>query len=137
MAHGLSPPSTQVGEQVSGWLSWQGPTLPLPPAPCRYWLDYEAYLVERSVRGTVDLPFLKAFVKNVSTSIAEDLHFSLNLSQVKCPRPCWLALAGFLRHGFRNSAGVTVWAWCPEKPSPPVSRQGPSALLMGAGELSG
>ncbi|XP_005873574.1 PREDICTED: adhesion G protein-coupled receptor G3 [Myotis brandtii] len=48
----------------------------------RYWLDYETYLVERRLSGTVDLPFLKAFVKNVSTSIAEDLHFSLNLSQI-------------------------------------------------------
>ncbi|CAK6436627.1 unnamed protein product [Pipistrellus nathusii] len=48
----------------------------------RYWLDYETYLVEGRLRETVDLPFLKAVVKNVSTSIAGDLHFSLSPSQI-------------------------------------------------------
>lgn len=92
MAHGLSPPFTPAGDQVSGWLSWQGPPLPLPPAPCRYWLDYETYLVEGRLRETVDLPFLKAVVRNVSTSTAGDLHFSLSPSQVK--RPPLLAGSG-------------------------------------------
>ncbi|XP_008150517.1 adhesion G protein-coupled receptor G3 [Eptesicus fuscus] len=48
----------------------------------RYWLDYETYLAEGRLRETVDLPFLKAVVKNVSTSIAGDLHFSLSPSQI-------------------------------------------------------
>ncbi|XP_036296183.1 adhesion G protein-coupled receptor G3 [Pipistrellus kuhlii] len=48
----------------------------------RYWLDFETYLVEGRLRETVDLPFLKAVVKNVSTSIEGDLHFSLSPSQI-------------------------------------------------------
>ncbi|KAK1330676.1 hypothetical protein QTO34_010876 [Cnephaeus nilssonii] len=48
----------------------------------RYWLDYETYLVEGRLRETVDLPFLKAVVRNVSTSTAGDLHFSLSPSQI-------------------------------------------------------
>lgn len=112
LAHDVSPPFAQAGGQVSGWLSWQGPTWPLPPAPCRYWLDYETYLVEGRLRETVDLPFLKAVVKNVSTSIAGDLHFSLSPSQVTRPCPCWPALAGFPGRGFQNSAKVTAQPPC-------------------------
>ncbi|XP_036131284.1 adhesion G protein-coupled receptor G3 [Molossus molossus] len=48
----------------------------------RYWLDYETYMVEKSLMNTVNLSFLKTFVKNVSTNISEDLHFSLSPSQI-------------------------------------------------------
>ncbi|KAM5207103.1 adhesion G protein-coupled receptor G3 [Hipposideros larvatus] len=48
----------------------------------RYWLDYEIHVVERSLKEKVDLPFLKTFVKNFSTNISEDLHFSLTPSQI-------------------------------------------------------
>lgn len=79
------------------------------PAPCRYWLDYETYLVEKSLRETVDLPFLKAFVKNVSTGIAEDLHFSLSPSQVKRPAPAdwlWPVSPGMAFRTLRESRSV-------------------------------
>lgn len=48
----------------------------------RYWLNYETYLVENSPNKPVDLPFLKTSLKNVSTNISEDLHFSLSPSQI-------------------------------------------------------
>ncbi|XP_054426253.1 adhesion G protein-coupled receptor G3 [Pteronotus mesoamericanus] len=48
----------------------------------RYWLDYENYLVEQSLENAMNLSFLKALVKNVSTNISEDLHFSLTPSQI-------------------------------------------------------
>ncbi|XP_074170920.1 adhesion G protein-coupled receptor G3 [Rhinolophus sinicus] len=48
----------------------------------RYWLDYETHLVESSTEEKMDLPFLKTLVKNFSTNISEDLHFSLNSSQI-------------------------------------------------------
>ncbi|XP_066204694.1 adhesion G protein-coupled receptor G3 [Saccopteryx leptura] len=48
----------------------------------RYWLDYETHLVEGSLTDTVNLPFLKTSVMNFSTNISEDLHFSLNPSEI-------------------------------------------------------
>ncbi|XP_036997329.2 adhesion G protein-coupled receptor G3 [Artibeus jamaicensis] len=48
----------------------------------RYWLDYENYLVEGSQEKAMNLSFLKALVKNVSTNISDDLHFSLTPSQI-------------------------------------------------------
>ncbi|XP_036897530.1 LOW QUALITY PROTEIN: adhesion G protein-coupled receptor G3 [Sturnira hondurensis] len=48
----------------------------------RYWLDYENYLVEGSLEKAMNLSFLKALVKNVSTNISDDLHFSLTPSQI-------------------------------------------------------
>uniref|UniRef100_A0A452V8K8 Adhesion G protein-coupled receptor G3 n=1 Tax=Ursus maritimus TaxID=29073 RepID=A0A452V8K8_URSMA len=47
----------------------------------RYWLDFEYHLV-KSHSNTVNMSFLKAAVQNVSTSISEDLFFSLTSSQV-------------------------------------------------------
>nr|KAF6408859.1 adhesion G protein-coupled receptor G3 [Rousettus aegyptiacus] len=48
----------------------------------RYWVDYETHLVEESMTETVDLSFLKTSVKNFSTNISEDVHFSLTPSQL-------------------------------------------------------
>ncbi|KAB0393166.1 hypothetical protein E2I00_014978, partial [Balaenoptera physalus] len=48
----------------------------------RYWLNYEIHLAEESLTETVNMGFLMALVKNISTSISEDLHFSLTPSQV-------------------------------------------------------
>ncbi|XP_057348799.1 adhesion G protein-coupled receptor G3 isoform X2 [Manis pentadactyla] len=48
----------------------------------RYWLKYETYLVEKTLVETVNMSFMKAFVKNVNTSISEDLYFSLTPSQI-------------------------------------------------------
>ncbi|XP_069848766.1 adhesion G protein-coupled receptor G3 [Dipodomys merriami] len=48
----------------------------------RYWLRYESYLLEKNIVGTVDMPFVKALVQNVSTDISEDLLFSHKFSQV-------------------------------------------------------
>ncbi|XP_024407170.2 LOW QUALITY PROTEIN: adhesion G protein-coupled receptor G3 [Desmodus rotundus] len=48
----------------------------------RYWLDYENYLVEGSLEKAMNLSFLKALVKNISTNISDDLHFSLTPSQI-------------------------------------------------------
>ncbi|XP_036688335.1 dynein regulatory complex subunit 7 isoform X3 [Balaenoptera musculus] len=48
----------------------------------RYWLNYEIHLAEESLTETVNMGFLTALVKNISTSISEDLHFSLTPSQV-------------------------------------------------------
>ncbi|XP_015442391.1 adhesion G protein-coupled receptor G3 [Pteropus alecto] len=48
----------------------------------RYWVDYETHLVEESLTETVDLSFLKTSVKNFSTNISEDVHFSLIPSQL-------------------------------------------------------
>nr|XP_048287884.1 adhesion G protein-coupled receptor G3 isoform X2 [Myodes glareolus] len=47
----------------------------------RYWLNYESYLLENS-KETVDMPFVKALIQNVSTDISEDLLFSLTPSQI-------------------------------------------------------
>ncbi|CAO2610415.1 hypothetical protein LEMLEM_LOCUS14639, partial [Lemmus lemmus] len=46
----------------------------------RYWLNYESYLLE-NFKGTVDMPFVKALIQNISTDISEDLLFSLTPSQ--------------------------------------------------------
>ncbi|XP_070468065.1 adhesion G protein-coupled receptor G3 isoform X1 [Equus przewalskii] len=48
----------------------------------RYWLNYEIHLVEESVTDTVNMSFLKSFVKDISTNISEDLHFSLTPFQI-------------------------------------------------------
>ncbi|XP_066874622.1 adhesion G protein-coupled receptor G3 isoform X2 [Kogia breviceps] len=48
----------------------------------RYWLNYEIHLVEKSLTETVNMSFLTTLVKNISTNISEDLHFSLTPSQV-------------------------------------------------------
>ncbi|XP_012868259.1 PREDICTED: probable G-protein coupled receptor 97 [Dipodomys ordii] len=48
----------------------------------RYWLRYESYLLGKNIVGTVDMPFVKALVQNVSTDISEDLLFSHKFSQV-------------------------------------------------------
>ncbi|XP_037585220.1 adhesion G protein-coupled receptor G3 isoform X2 [Cebus imitator] len=48
----------------------------------KYWLNYEAHLVEEALTEKVNTSFLKALVQNVSTSTAEDLYFSLKPSQV-------------------------------------------------------
>ncbi|XP_032139902.1 adhesion G protein-coupled receptor G3 isoform X3 [Sapajus apella] len=48
----------------------------------KYWLNYEAHLVEETLTEKVNMSFLKALVQNVSTSTAEDLYFSLKPSQV-------------------------------------------------------
>lgn len=53
---------------------------------------------------TVDLSFLKTSVKNFSTNISEDVHFSLTPSQVKTsliPIGCFWTV--FPRHIFQNS----------------------------------
>lgn len=47
----------------------------------RYWLNYESYLLENSVE-TVDMPFVKALIQNISMDISEDLLFSLMPSQI-------------------------------------------------------
>ncbi|XP_013010441.2 adhesion G protein-coupled receptor G3 isoform X4 [Cavia porcellus] len=47
----------------------------------RHWLYYESYLVENSV-GTVDRPFVKSLVQDISTDTSEDLLFSLKRSQI-------------------------------------------------------
>lgn len=47
----------------------------------RYWLKYESYLLENSME-TVDLPFVKALIQNISTDVSEDLLFSLMPSQI-------------------------------------------------------
>ncbi|KAB1274214.1 Adhesion G protein-coupled receptor G3 [Camelus dromedarius] len=51
-------------------------------ALCRYWLNFEIHLVEESQTETVNMSFLNALVKNISTDISEDLHFSLTPSQI-------------------------------------------------------
>nr|XP_010984024.2 adhesion G protein-coupled receptor G3 [Camelus dromedarius] len=48
----------------------------------RYWLNFEIHLVEESQTETVNMSFLNALVKNISTDISEDLHFSLTPSQI-------------------------------------------------------
>ncbi|KAM4833734.1 adhesion G protein-coupled receptor G3 [Thomomys bottae] len=48
----------------------------------RYWLYYESYLLNKNSMGTVDMPFVKALVQNISTDISEDLLFSLKSSQI-------------------------------------------------------
>lgn len=88
IAHDLLPPVTQAGAQETGRRSLQSPpTWLLTPASCRYWLDYENYLVEGSLEKAMNLSFLKALVKNVSTNISDDLYFSLTPSQVKSSPP--------------------------------------------------
>ncbi|XP_057566814.1 adhesion G protein-coupled receptor G3 [Hippopotamus amphibius kiboko] len=47
-----------------------------------YWLKYEIHLVEDILVETVNMSFLTALVKNISTNISEDLHFSLTPSQI-------------------------------------------------------
>ncbi|XP_023565208.1 adhesion G protein-coupled receptor G3 isoform X2 [Octodon degus] len=47
----------------------------------RHWLYYESYLVENSM-GTVDRPFVKSLIQNISTDTSEDLLFSLKPSQI-------------------------------------------------------
>ncbi|KAL6084417.1 hypothetical protein STEG23_029171 [Scotinomys teguina] len=47
----------------------------------RYWLNYESYLLENSME-TVDMPFVKALIQNISTDVSEDLLFSLIPSQI-------------------------------------------------------
>lgn len=47
----------------------------------RYWLNYESYLLENSVE-TVDMPFVKALIRNISTDVSEDLLYSLVPSQI-------------------------------------------------------
>lgn len=47
----------------------------------RYWLNYESYLLENSVE-TVDMPFVKALIQNISTDVSEDLLYSLVPSQI-------------------------------------------------------
>ncbi|XP_005388460.1 PREDICTED: probable G-protein coupled receptor 97 isoform X1 [Chinchilla lanigera] len=44
-------------------------------------LHYESYLVENSM-GTVDRPFVKSLVQNISTDTSEDMLFSLKPSQI-------------------------------------------------------
>ncbi|XP_012303296.2 adhesion G protein-coupled receptor G3 [Aotus nancymaae] len=48
----------------------------------KYWLNYEAHLVEEGLTEKVNMSFLKALVQNLSTSTAEDLYFSLKPSQI-------------------------------------------------------
>ncbi|KAL0621631.1 Adhesion G protein-coupled receptor G3, partial [Plecturocebus cupreus] len=48
----------------------------------KYWLNYEAYLVEESLTEKVNMSFLKALVQNLSTNTAEDLYFSLKPTQI-------------------------------------------------------
>uniref|UniRef100_A0A8C6GET3 Adhesion G protein-coupled receptor G3 n=1 Tax=Mus spicilegus TaxID=10103 RepID=A0A8C6GET3_MUSSI len=47
----------------------------------RYWLNYESYLLENSME-TVDMPFVKALIQNISTDVSEDLLYSLIPSQI-------------------------------------------------------
>ncbi|XP_004843211.1 adhesion G protein-coupled receptor G3 isoform X2 [Heterocephalus glaber] len=47
----------------------------------RHWLHYESYLVENSLE-TVDRPFVKSLVQNISIDTSEDLLFSLKPSQI-------------------------------------------------------
>lgn len=47
----------------------------------RFWVYYESYLAENSM-GTVDKPFVKSLIQNISTDTTEDLLFSLKLSQI-------------------------------------------------------
>ncbi|ELK15425.1 Putative G-protein coupled receptor 97 [Pteropus alecto] len=68
------PGAASLGGFSSSCLVWQVVT--------RYWVDYETHLVEESLTETVDLSFLKTSVKNFSTNISEDVHFSLIPSQV-------------------------------------------------------
>ncbi|XP_006255189.1 adhesion G protein-coupled receptor G3 isoform X4 [Rattus norvegicus] len=46
----------------------------------RYWLNYESHLLENSME-TVDMPFVKALIQNISTDVSEDLLYSLVPSQ--------------------------------------------------------
>nr|XP_020020156.1 adhesion G protein-coupled receptor G3 [Castor canadensis] len=48
----------------------------------RYWLAYERYLAERNSSDSVDLPYVKVLVQNVSPNITEDLLFSLQPPQI-------------------------------------------------------
>lgn len=94
------PPGWGPGEWVT---QLPKPYLALDLAPCRYWLDYEAYLVENETK-TVDLPFLKSLVKNLSTNVPKDLHFSLTASQVRrSPTPVGCFWPAFLQRIFQNS----------------------------------
>ncbi|XP_010615539.3 adhesion G protein-coupled receptor G3 isoform X1 [Fukomys damarensis] len=47
----------------------------------RHWLHYESYLVENSLE-TVDRPFVKSLVQNISIDTSEDLLFSLKPCQI-------------------------------------------------------
>ncbi|XP_032743863.1 adhesion G protein-coupled receptor G3 isoform X1 [Rattus rattus] len=47
----------------------------------RYWLNYESHLLENSME-TVDMPFVKALIQNISTDVSEDLLYSLVPSQI-------------------------------------------------------
>lgn len=77
--------------------------MPLILASCRYWVDYETHLVEESLTETVDLSFLKTSVKNFSTNISEDVHFSLTPSQVTSSIPIGWFWNVFPRRIFQNS----------------------------------
>lgn len=69
----------------------------------------------------MDLPFLKTFVKNFSTNISEDLHFSLNSSQVK-NIPILSVGSGLFSSGiFLRILRVMLCAWCSLKLIPPMN----------------
>ena len=88
--------SSRWADQVSERLNLQDLIF-----PCRYWLNFETYLVERSQMDTLNTSFLTALVKSINTSVSEDLYFSLTPSQVKTP-PSPLVGSGptFLKHIF-------------------------------------
>lgn len=70
----------------------------------------------KSHSNTVNMSFLKAAVQNVSTSISEDLFFSLTSSQVRSSLSLVAGLGSIsLRRIFQNSEGLLVCAWCPPK----------------------
>ncbi|XP_051025112.1 adhesion G protein-coupled receptor G3 [Acomys russatus] len=46
-----------------------------------YWLNYESYLLKNSTQS-VDMPFVKALIQNISLDISEDLLYSLMPSQI-------------------------------------------------------
>lgn len=45
-------------------------------------MNYESYLLKNSME-TVDMPFVKALIQNISMDVSEDLLYSLMSSQVK------------------------------------------------------
>ncbi|ELW66200.1 putative G-protein coupled receptor 97 [Tupaia chinensis] len=47
-----------------------------------YWLNYETHLVEENKTNTVNMSFVKVLVQNFNTNLSEDLHFSLEPSQI-------------------------------------------------------
>lgn len=105
-------------QEPNKWVAQSASSSSSNPLPlCRYWLNYESYLLENSVE-TVDMPFVKVLIQNISTDTSEDLLFSLMPSQVK----------SFLLAGSDH-------CWCQSKLVPPSPIQHSSVSELNEWDL--